>query len=250
MDTQNQFLYCIFRSKCEIVPKKTNTHYSFLPIFCEGCLCLVIPFPEDNSRGESSGTVTGWGRQGWSKDRLDHLEAWISGHTWIKDLVLNKGLKEMLALKKEQLRKKTWDMRKPRGCCLGKGSGSQTTRHFCALWQYPEVQPPSQDLPCCCKRDCPVKKQTNKQKQPSVPNSTCFTVHSACYAMKSCCLCTARSGPIYILIHMASPDFQNYSRWCSTRLTVCTWETGINTTSQLQVPGTTLFSFPLYSYSF
>ena len=39
----------------------------------------------------------------------------------------------MLALKKEQLREKTWDMRKPRGCCLGKGLGSQTTRHFCAL---------------------------------------------------------------------------------------------------------------------
>ena len=133
----------------------------------------------------------------------------------------------MLALKKEQLRKKTWDMRKPRGCCLGKGLGSQITRHFCALWQYPEVQPPSQNLPCCCKSDCfPVKKQTNKQKkQPSVPNSMCFTIHSACYAMKSCCLCTARSGPIYILIHMASPNFQNYSRWCSTRLTVCTWET-------------------------
>ena len=40
----------------KIVPKKTNTHYSFLPIFCEGCLCLVIPFPEDNSRGEYSGS--------------------------------------------------------------------------------------------------------------------------------------------------------------------------------------------------
>ena len=134
--------------------KNLNTHYSFLPVFSEGCLCLVMPFPEDNARGKSSGSVSGWGRQGWSKDRLSHLEAWFNGHTWIQDLVLNKGLKEMLALKKEQLREKTWEVRKPRGCCLGKGLGSQATRHFCALWQDPHVQPPSQDLPCRCKSDC------------------------------------------------------------------------------------------------
>ena len=63
MDIQNQFLYCIFRSKCEIVPSKKkknlNTHYSFLPVFGEGCLCLVMPFPEDNARGKSSESVSG-----------------------------------------------------------------------------------------------------------------------------------------------------------------------------------------------